>query len=89
MDNDERRYLELQFHAIHDRFDNLEDRLNGMDKRITVNAEERLADVEDLRDDLDEHKERNHGGGKIATGGLAGAIAAIMVAVFEALKRLQ
>jgi len=89
MDNDERRYLEFQFHAVHDRLDNIDARLNGIDDRITTNAKERLEEVTDLRADLDEHKERNHGGGKVAAGGLAGVIAAIMVAVFEALKRLQ
>lgn len=87
-DNEMHKWLEFQFYAVHDRLDNIDGRLNNIDDRITTNAKERLGAIEDLAGDLDEHKERNHGSGRIATGGLAGAIAAIIVAVFETLKRL-
>jgi len=87
-DNEMHKWLEFQFHAVHDRFDTVDGRLNGLDNRITQNARERLADVEDLREDLREHKERNHGTSRIATSSVAGAIAAVVVAIFEAVRRL-
>lgn len=81
MNDEERRYFDGQFTAVHKR-------LTAMDERITQNARERLKDFEDLAGDLEEHKERNHGASKTLSGGIAGAIAAAVLAVYEALKRL-
>lgn len=81
---------DTQYNAIMTQLGNIQSRLNGIDRRITVNAEERLAAVESLHDDLDQHMERNHekGGSKTVSGGVAGVIAAIVIAVYEALKRV-
>lgn len=87
-----RRYLDDKFASVDQRFNAADVRLTGIDSRITTNADERLAEVEDLRDRLDRHLERNHEVGssktsKTLTGGVAATVTGIVIAVFEVLKR--
>jgi len=70
------------------RFDNIDQRLTAIDERITVNAEERLAETEDLRNRFQNHLARNHRTPKVASGGIAAVIAAIVIGVFEGIRQV-
>jgi len=77
---------------LDDRFGNIDERFTALDKRITVNAEERLAEVTSIRDQLDRHMKRNHGAGNAQTlkkGGIGAILASAAYAIFEMIKRMS